>query len=92
MQIFVCHWLIVCCLHFKYITRVHHIYLLRLCVFLLQDKKSVESVCLCIARLVENFQSDQRLLKEIAAHGLLTQIQALVSISGSDLCRIESVS
>ena len=46
---------------------------------LLQDKKSVESVCLCFSRLVDNFQTDQRLLKEIAVHGLLTNVQQLVS-------------
>ena len=47
---------------------------------LLQDKKSVESVCLCFSRLVDNFQTDQRLLKEIAVHGLLTNVQQLVSV------------
>ena len=46
-----------------------------------QDKKSVESVCLCFSRLVDNFQTDQRLLKEIAVHGLLTNVQQLVSVS-----------
>ena len=49
-------------------------------MFLLQDKKSVESVCLCFSRLVDNFQTDQRLLKEIAVHGLLTNVQQLVSV------------
>ena len=44
-----------------------------------QDKKSVESCCLCFARLVDNFQADERILKEIAAHGLLTSVQQLVS-------------
>ena len=43
-----------------------------------QDKKSVESCCLCFSRLVENFQTDQRILKEIAVQGLLTNIQQLV--------------
>ncbi|XP_071085244.1 E3 ubiquitin-protein ligase TRIP12-like isoform X2 [Haliotis cracherodii] len=46
-----------------------------------QDKKSVESVCLCFSRLVDNFQSDQRLLKEIAVHGLLSNIQQLLVVS-----------
>ncbi|KAL8586262.1 hypothetical protein ACOMHN_003777 [Nucella lapillus] len=45
------------------------------------DKKSVESVCLCFSRLVDSFQSDQRILKEIAVHGLLTNIQQLVMVS-----------
>ncbi|XP_064615750.1 E3 ubiquitin-protein ligase TRIP12-like [Liolophura sinensis] len=45
------------------------------------DKKSVESCCLCFSRLVDNFQHDQRLLKEIAVHGLLTNIQQLLIIS-----------
>ena len=43
-----------------------------------QDKKSVESCCLCFCRLVDNFQTDQRTLKEISVHGLLTNIQQLV--------------
>ncbi|KAJ8310279.1 hypothetical protein KUTeg_012144 [Tegillarca granosa] len=46
-----------------------------------QDKKSVESCCLCFSRLVDNFQSDQRTLKEIAVHGLLTNIQQLLVVS-----------
>ena len=46
---------------------------------LFQDKKSVESCCLCFGRLVDNFQADERILKEIAAHGLLSNIQQLVS-------------
>ncbi|CAL1542098.1 unnamed protein product [Lymnaea stagnalis] len=45
------------------------------------DSKSVESVCLCFARLVDNFQNDQRLLKEIAVHDLLTNIQQLLMMS-----------
>jgi E3 ubiquitin-protein ligase TRIP12 len=45
---------------------------------LLQDKKSLESVCLCMARLVDNYYSDEKILKEIASHGLLTSIQQLV--------------
>ena len=39
----------------------------------------MECVCLCLARLVDNFHSEERILKEIAAHGLLTGIQQLVS-------------
>ncbi|XP_041350022.1 E3 ubiquitin-protein ligase TRIP12-like isoform X2 [Gigantopelta aegis] len=46
-----------------------------------QDKKSLESVCLCFSRLVDNFQTDQRLLKEMAVHGLLTNVQQLLVIS-----------
>ena len=45
----------------------------------LQDKKSVESCCLCFARLVDNYQTNERILKEIAAHGLLSSVQQLVS-------------
>ena len=43
------------------------------------DKKSVDSVCLCFGRLIDNFQTDERVLKEIAAHGLLAAVQQLVS-------------
>ncbi|XP_045199519.2 E3 ubiquitin-protein ligase TRIP12-like isoform X2 [Mercenaria mercenaria] len=46
-----------------------------------QDKRSVESVCLCFARLVDNFQNDRRILKEIAVQGLLTNIQQLLVVS-----------
>lgn len=46
-----------------------------------QDKKSVESCCLCFSRLVDNFSSDQRVLKEMSAHGLLTNIQQLLVVS-----------
>ncbi|XP_074658456.1 E3 ubiquitin-protein ligase TRIP12-like [Tubulanus polymorphus] len=46
-----------------------------------QDKKSVESVCLCFTRLVDNFQVDERILKEIAAHGLLSNMQQLLVMS-----------
>jgi len=34
---------------------------------------------LCLARLVDNFFVDERILKEIAAHGLLTNLQQLVT-------------
>ena len=40
----------------------------------------MESCCLCFSRLVENFQTDQRILKEIAVQGLLTNIQQLVRV------------
>ncbi|XP_056006148.1 E3 ubiquitin-protein ligase TRIP12-like isoform X3 [Ostrea edulis] len=46
-----------------------------------QDKKSVENCCVCFCRLVDNFQTDQRTLKEIAVHGLLTNIQQLLVVS-----------
>ena len=36
-------------------------------------------MCLCFARLVDNFQANERILKEISAHGLLTNIQQVVS-------------
>ena len=42
-----------------------------------QDRKSAESTCLAFCRLVDNFQMDERVLKEIAAQGLLTSIQQL---------------
>lgn len=44
-----------------------------------QDKKSVESVCLAFSRLVDCFQYDSKCLTEIASHGLLSNIQQLVS-------------
>ena len=43
-----------------------------------QDKKSVESCSLCFARLVDNYQNDDKLLKQIAEHGLLKNLQQLV--------------
>ena len=39
----------------------------------------MEHICLCLARLVDNFFTDERILKEIAAHGLLTNLQQLVT-------------
>jgi len=42
------------------------------------DKKSVESVCTVFARLVENFQRDRLILKEIASHSVLTNMQQLL--------------
>ncbi|XP_071951146.1 E3 ubiquitin-protein ligase TRIP12-like isoform X2 [Antedon mediterranea] len=46
-----------------------------------QDKKSVESTCLCFARLVDNYHSNDKLLKEIAAHGLLSNLQQLLVVT-----------
>ncbi|XP_038050611.1 E3 ubiquitin-protein ligase TRIP12-like isoform X2 [Patiria miniata] len=46
-----------------------------------QDKKSVESCCLCFARLVDNFQHDDKRLQQIASHGLLTNLQQLLVVS-----------
>ena len=42
------------------------------------DKKSVESVCTLFARLVENFQRDPLILKEIASHSVLSNMQQLL--------------
>jgi len=42
------------------------------------DKKSVESVCIVFARLVENFQRDRLILKEIASHSVLANMQQLL--------------
>ena len=44
------------------------------------DKKSVESVCNIFARLVENFQKDSHILKEIASadHNVLVNLQQLL--------------
>lgn len=44
------------------------------------DKKSVESVCTVFARLVENFQRDATILKEIASHGVLKNLLALLIV------------
>jgi hypothetical protein len=44
------------------------------------DKKSVESVSTLFARLVENFQHDPQILKEIASHNILTNMQHLLVI------------
>ncbi|GAB6020162.1 Ubiquitin-protein ligase [Chamberlinius hualienensis] len=46
-----------------------------------QDKKSVESVCLCLSRLVDNFQNDSKILQEIASDCLFTNIQQLLVVS-----------
>ncbi|XP_071839072.1 E3 ubiquitin-protein ligase TRIP12-like isoform X2 [Apostichopus japonicus] len=45
------------------------------------DKKSVESCCLCFARLVDNFQNDKNLLKQVASHGLNANLQQLLVIT-----------
>ncbi len=45
----------------------------------LQDKKSVESVCLTFSRLVDSFLSDAKRLEEIASPELLSNVQQLVS-------------
>lgn len=44
------------------------------------DKKSVESVCTVFARLVENFQRDATILKEIASHRVLKNLLALLIV------------
>ncbi|TNN01480.1 hypothetical protein fugu_010862 [Takifugu bimaculatus] len=46
-----------------------------------QDKKSVESTCLCFARLVDNFQHEENLLQEVASQDLLTNIQQLLVVT-----------
>ena len=62
---------------FGYPVLIHSLHLL---TNVYKDKKSAESVCLAFARLVDNYHKDERLLKEIAAHGLLSGIQQLVSV------------
>ena len=42
------------------------------------DKRSVESVCTLFARLVENFQRDAHILKELASHRVLANMQQLL--------------
>lgn len=46
-----------------------------------QDKKSVESCCLCFSRLVDNFANNSKILQEIASQGLLPNIQNLLVMS-----------
>ncbi|XP_077396865.1 E3 ubiquitin-protein ligase TRIP12 isoform X2 [Festucalex cinctus] len=46
-----------------------------------QDKKSVESTCLCFARLVDNFQHEENLLQDVASRDLLTNIQQLLVVT-----------
>ena len=42
------------------------------------DKKSVECVCTLFARLVETFQREASILREIASHGVLANMQQLI--------------
>lgn len=59
------------------------------CLSLLQDKKSVESVCMCFSRLVDNLNQDEKTLKELAAHEMLTNVLKLVcpsNWSGKLIC------
>ncbi|XP_052747423.1 E3 ubiquitin-protein ligase TRIP12 [Bicyclus anynana] len=46
----------------------------------IQDKKSVESVCLAFSRLVDSFQNDPARLQEIATPELLTNLQQLLVV------------
>ncbi|XP_065888621.1 E3 ubiquitin-protein ligase TRIP12-like isoform X2 [Dysidea avara] len=46
-----------------------------------QDKKSVESCCLCFSRLTDNMSKNSKLLEEMASHGLLQNIQQLLVVS-----------
>ncbi|EDL02177.1 thyroid hormone receptor interactor 12, isoform CRA_g [Mus musculus] len=46
-----------------------------------QDKKSVESTCLCFARLVDNFQHEENLLQQVASKDLLTNVQQLLVVT-----------
>ncbi|XP_062521457.1 E3 ubiquitin-protein ligase TRIP12-like isoform X2 [Corticium candelabrum] len=47
------------------------------------DKKSVESSCLCFTRLVDSVHSQNKFLVELASHGLLSNLQQLIIISPS---------
>ena len=42
------------------------------------DKRSVEAVCTVFARLVDNFQREAAVLREIASHGVLANLQRLL--------------
>ncbi|XP_035278065.1 E3 ubiquitin-protein ligase TRIP12-like [Anguilla anguilla] len=46
-----------------------------------QDKKSVESTCLCFARLVDNFQHEENLLQQVVSRDLLTNVQQLLVVT-----------
>jgi E3 ubiquitin-protein ligase TRIP12 len=46
-----------------------------------QDRRSVESVCLGLSRLVENCQSDAGILKQIGSKELLKNLQQLLVVS-----------
>ncbi|XP_067948711.1 E3 ubiquitin-protein ligase TRIP12-like [Watersipora subatra] len=45
------------------------------------DKRSVESVCTCFARLVDNLKRDEKLLKELAAHEMLGNTLQLLEVA-----------
>nr|CAB3267252.1 E3 ubiquitin-protein ligase TRIP12 [Phallusia mammillata] len=45
------------------------------------DKKCVESVCLCFARLVDNYHSEATILRKIANDGLLENFQSLLVVT-----------
>ena len=47
---------------------------------LFQDKKCVESICLCFARLVDNFRNHSEILQKITNDGLLENFQVRVWI------------
>ncbi|XP_020611050.1 E3 ubiquitin-protein ligase TRIP12-like isoform X1 [Orbicella faveolata] len=46
-----------------------------------QDKKSVESCCVAFARLVDSFHTNEKHLEELAAHGLLNNLQQLLMMA-----------
>uniref|UniRef100_A0A2K6MNE5 E3 ubiquitin-protein ligase n=1 Tax=Rhinopithecus bieti TaxID=61621 RepID=A0A2K6MNE5_RHIBE len=46
-----------------------------------QVKYSVESTCLCFARLVDNFQHEENLLQQVASKDLLTNVQQLLVVT-----------
>ncbi|XP_066911692.1 E3 ubiquitin-protein ligase TRIP12-like isoform X2 [Clytia hemisphaerica] len=46
-----------------------------------QDKKSLESVCLAFARLVDNVQNEKALIEELCEHNLLANLKQLLIIS-----------
>ncbi|CAB3980054.1 E3 ubiquitin- ligase TRIP12, partial [Paramuricea clavata] len=47
----------------------------------IQDKKSIESCCLAFTRLVDNLHNDEKLLRELAHHSLLTNVQQLLVVT-----------
>jgi len=47
----------------------------------LQDKRSVECVCLAFSRLVDSFQNVPERLQEVASPELLTNLQQLVRLT-----------
>lgn len=46
-----------------------------------QDKKSLESVCLAFARLVDNVQKEKELLESLCEHSLLSNLKQLLVLS-----------